>query len=189
MPLPRPQQSLLSGLGVAGAVLAAVVVTFALASGIIAYSLTSEEPLVASSTALVLDPLRTSDRSDTPLVLRRARAASTGVSARAASAPDRGGAAGAMSPARGRMAVSGGSGDAAAGASDGPTATAEPTPAILPRKPVGQALHDTTHAVTATTDTLARRLDATGDATRQLVHAAAERTAAALARLLGAPQG
>jgi hypothetical protein len=187
MPLPRPQQSLLSGLGVAGAVLAAVVVTFALASGIIAYSLTSEEPLVASSTALVLDPLRTSDRTETPLVLRRARAASTGVSARAASAPDRGGAAGSLSPARGRMSVSGG--DAAAGASAGPTATAEPTPAILPRKPVGQALHDTTHAVTATTDTLARRLDASGDATRQLVHAAAERTAAALARLLGAPQG
>ncbi|MEA2148737.1 MAG: hypothetical protein QOD69_567, partial [Solirubrobacteraceae bacterium] len=54
----RPQQTVLSGLGVAGAVLAAVVVTFALASGIIAYKITTEAPLVPSTSALVLDPLR-----------------------------------------------------------------------------------------------------------------------------------
>ena len=190
MPRLRLQRSVLSGLGVAGAVLAAVVVTFALASGIIAYSLTSPEPLVASSTVLVLDPLRTTDRGATPLVLRRAPA--SGASARTAAAPaqaNRGGAAGTLSPARGRVSVSAGAGpqDSGGGASTAPSVTAQPTPGIQ-RKPVGAALEDTTDAVGATTDSLTRRLDATGDATRELVRTAADRTAAALARLLGAPQ-
>lgn len=187
MPHLRSQQSVLSGLGVAGAVLAAVVVTFALASGIIAYSLTSAEPLAASSSALVLDPLRVGERAAAPLVLRRAPASADGVSARAAAAPPapNGGAAGSLSPATGGVTPTAGPPDAGSGATGAPSATAQPTPGVLPRRPVGEALEDTTQAVAATTDSLTLRLDATGDATRELVHTAADRTAAALARLLG----
>src|SRR3954464_1322346 len=74
MPFRRPRNTLISGIGVAGAVLAAVVATFALVSGMVAYDLTSVDQVPRSSDALVLGALRADGRSATPLVLGSTRA-------------------------------------------------------------------------------------------------------------------
>jgi hypothetical protein len=70
-----PQRTLISGFGAAGSVLAAVVLAFAVTSGIVAYSLSSVDPVPRLSGALVLDPLRTAVIAAKPLVLRPARPA------------------------------------------------------------------------------------------------------------------
>src|SRR3954447_10820420 len=107
----RPQHTFLSGLGMAGAgpsagaVLAAVVVAFTVASGIIAYSLTSEDPVAGSSSAALVLDLRAADTGAAPVVLharttaRRAgeRAAGPIQRARVAAADVRGAADGALS--------------------------------------------------------------------------------------------
>jgi hypothetical protein len=163
--LRRPQQTVLSGLGVAGAVLAAVVVTFTVASGLVAYSLTSDDPLAASSDALVLDQSRTAIAAARPLVLQatesraaRGRSSATAVAVAGAAANARG-AAGSLS------ATHGGGRAGAADTVDSTQATAtgpggQPAPpGEASRTPVGGALDDTTQAVGATTASLARRLE------------------------------
>jgi hypothetical protein len=190
----RPQQTVLPGLGVAGAVLAAVVVTFALASGIIAYRITSEKPLVPAPRALVLDPLRTGERTAQPLVLRRtgetaagartpvrggaAPVASTSGSADASFSAPRGGLASATAPQAGGLGTSGGAETAPSGGGGG-------------RRPVGAVLEQTTQAVGATTGSLGRRLDGiTGELdthARARVSTVLRRTAAVVERLLGGP--
>jgi hypothetical protein len=192
MPRIRPQQPVLSGLGVAGAVLAAVVVTFALASGIISYSLTAQEPLVPSSAALVLDPVSATALTRAPLVLPRSRGAATGrISARAAGVPAgaRGaGASGSLAPSRAGRIL----GIQTPGGTQGSTTAGNP--AAQPgtgtgRRPVGAALGDTTEAVGATTGSLGRGLHATAvqlkTGTHEIVRTAVGRVGAALAKLVG----
>ncbi len=189
MPRIRPQQTVLSGLGIAGAVLAAVVVTFALASGIIAYSLTAAEPLVSSSAALVLDPVSATGLTRAPLVLRRSRGASASrASTAAALPPGRGtGASGSLTPARGG-GVDVQTPSATQGSSKGGDQPTQPV-AAGGRRPVGTAIDDTAQAVGATTGSLGRGLQAATEelktGTHALVHTAVTRTAAALGRLLG----
>jgi hypothetical protein len=195
----RPQHTFLSGLGMAGAVLAAVVLAFTVASGIIAYSLTSEDPVAGSSSAALVLDLRAADAGDAPLVLhartaaRRTgeRAAAPTERARAASAADvRGAADGALSASSGTQSSGAG---APNGASSVPSDAAAEAPAG--KLPVGKALGQTTQAVSATTDTVGRRLQGVTDnvtdglapATQQtgaLLQAIAQRTSAALDRLL-----
>jgi hypothetical protein len=193
----RPQQTVLSGLGVAGAVLAAVVVTFALASGIIAYRITTEAPLVPSTSALVLDPLRAGARTAEPLVLRRTgqtaagtrtlvrggavTGASTRGSANASLTTARGGLATDIAPQAGGLGTSGGSDETAQPGGGG-------------RGSVGAVLEQTTQVVGATTGSVGRRLQGiTGELdtrTREHVSTVLRRTAAAVARLLaGPPEG
>lgn len=197
--LHRPQQSMLSGLGVAGAVLAAIVVTFTLASGIVAYSLTSDDPLTPSSDALVLDSPRSADLAKTPIVLRRADASGTrrGSSALAATTAGSAGnglAHGSLTADRGRGGSDPGTRDRgtdlpAADAGDQPLPISGP-----PRRPVGEALGDTTQAVGVTTDSLTRRLQAVSTTlqpvsagTREALRTTVGATTGALARLLAPP--
>jgi hypothetical protein len=194
----RPQPTVLSGLGVAGAVLAAVVVTFALASGIIAFRVTTEEPLVSPSSALVLDPLRTGDLAAKPLVLRRAvrTAAGRRTAARGAAAPGastRGGADASLSAPVGGLASAPGSQADDLGASSGPAETAQPG-ASAGASGGGSTLEVTTRALGATTGSLGRRLQGiTGEVdtrSREGVNTILRRTAEAVAGLLsGRPQG
>ena len=197
----RPPRTLISGLGVAAAVLAAVVVAFAVASGIVAYSLTSVDPLPRADGALVLAPLRTNARVATPLVLRPATATRRRAVASAGTA--RSGVAGARahetadggpSPRAGRRSLADAAPQHGGGSADRPAA---PAPAAQPApdpllQPVGDAIGTTGEAVGATTDSLARRLDpvtttvgAVTDATTHALRMAADRSGTAVGRLLG----
>jgi hypothetical protein len=200
MPLRRPHNTLISGIGVAGAVLAAVVVTFALVSGFVAFSLTSVDQLPRSSDALVLSPLRTDSVAAKPLVLRRAHAsaaqrrsappaAATG--AAAAAAGTRVPAVAALAP-----AAAHGPGPKPAPqqpAGDGAAPSAHPAPDRL-LQPVGDAIGATGQAVGATTESLARRIDTVGATavaavaeTRELLRTAVDRSGRVVGRPLGAP--
>lgn len=182
----------------AGSVLAAVVLAFAVASGIIAYSLTSEDPVATSgSAALVLD-LRAADSADAPLVLHARRAARAGRDQPAAparraatvAADVRGAADGALSASSRTQSSGGGAPNGASSVPDHAGAGAEPA-----EPPVVKALGETTQAVGATTDTLGRRLQGVTDgvtgglvpATQQtgaLLQAIAQRASTTLDRLL-----
>ena len=195
-PMPRSlrrPQTVLSSLGMAGAVLASVVVTFAVASGLIAYNLTSSDPIpVSSSAALVLD-LRAADSGDAPLVLsarHTSRAhdqrAATALRKSAAAADVRGLADGSLSASSRSRGASGGAGNTGSGDDPAPSPRPEPV-----RRPVGKALGDTTQAVGATTGSLGRRLETVTDAlgpvvqqTGELVQAIAVRTSTTLDELL-----
>jgi hypothetical protein len=197
----RPQQSVISGLGVAGAVLAAVVVTFTVASGIVAYSLTSEDPLVTrSGHTLVLDPLRSAKLDDAPLVLRPA-AATSPARRRSLYASQAPGAATLRGAADGALSSTRGGGRAALGTQLGAGGSSTPLPVAgqigqALRKPVGQALGETTHAVGAKTGTLGRQIKATTVALKAgteavvqdagvAVGSAVDRTGTVVQRLLG----
>ena len=196
VPLPnRPQQSMLSGLGVAGAVLAAVVVTFTLASGIIAYTLTSEDPLSPSTGTLVLGSLRT-DVARAPIVLRdpgtggRHAPATAGV-ARAAGGFR--GAEGTLSAPAQNTARRAGNAQQGGGVADAGAAT---TPAVQPgaislppRKPGAGAVGGTSHGLAATTAELTSRLRAITDALAALVKPIVQGTGVALRATLGATTG
>ena len=189
--LRRPQQFVLSGFGVAGAVLAAVVVTFTLASGIVAYNLTSADPIVTSSHALVLDPLRATGQSAAPLVLRGAR----GVRSRARDTTRAGVARTASAGATARGQIKGSlspHGSDRSGGRDGVSAqdpVASQPPSTGVRRPVGKALEDTTQAVGATTDSLSRRLQSVtgtlGSHTQQI----GQESGTALREVVGAGTG
>jgi hypothetical protein len=206
----RPPRTLISGLGVAGAVLAAVVMAFAVASGFVAYNLTSVDPLPRSSGALVLDPLRTGAVAAKPLVLRpaptpaaRRRAAANARAARSgvASARVRDTVADGLSPRAGRRA-SAGAEPQRAGDAERPAAPAQPAPDHL-LQPVGDAVGATGQAVGATTDSLANRLDtvtaavgartepaattvgAVADATTDALRTTVDRSGKVVGRLLG----
>jgi hypothetical protein len=209
----RPPRTLISGFGVAGAVLAAVVVAFTVVSGFVAYSLTTVDPLPRSSGALVLDPLRPGAVVAEPLVLRPAPATRRRAAAKAGAA--RSGIAGARAQSEGRSHLAGHRSGAelpphGAGSADrpatpsAPAAPAHPAPDRL-LKPVGEAVGATGKAVGATTDSLARRLDgvtaavgartepvaatveAATEATIDALRATADRSGKTVGRLLGAP--
>jgi hypothetical protein len=199
----RPPRTLISGLGVAGAVLAAVVIAFAAVSGIVAYSLTSVDPLPRADSALVLDPLRTNAHVAKPLVLRpappaRRRAVSSVGTARSgvASARAQRTAGDALSPRAGRRALAGAApqhdGAAPADRPVAPAGAAHAAPDPL-LQPVGDAIGATGEAVGATTDSLARRLDtvtatvgAVTGVTTDTLRTTADRSGKVLGRLLGA---
>jgi hypothetical protein len=200
MPFRRPQDTLISGIGVAAAVLAAVVVTFALVSGFVAFSLTSVDQLPRSSDALVLSPLRTKSVAVRPLVLRRAHAPtaqrrSAPPAAAAAAAP---GATGTRKPAVVALSPQAvhGSGPKPAPqrhAGDGAAPSVHPAPDRL-LQPVGDAIGATGQAVGATTESLARRIDtvaatagATVAETRELLRTTVDRSGRVVGRPLGAP--
>lgn len=159
---------LLSGLGVAGSLLAAVVAAFALASAIVAFGVWPADPPSVGLSPLTVDPMQLAQRPgriDARLVLAgpdpAPAAAGAGVSAagsgsvtaaqrRRAQQVVRGDSA-AYAPGRPRTD------DIAASPDDGP-----PTP--VPRGPEGGALERLGGAVDGTTRTLARTLrSATGD--------------------------
>lgn len=201
-PLSRPQQSFLSGLGVAGAVLAAVVVTFALASGIVAYSLTSPDPIVTPTAQLVLDPSRPGKAADAPLVLDAAPAAqarerSSAVAAAAAGTARRGVASNSL--------TTGGGGRGAGTTQDPVDADGAPLTGSVAdtteraREPVGDAIGTTGETVGATTSSLSRRLrETTGQVgartervvadTGDVLESVVGNTGSAVGRLLGDPQ-
>jgi hypothetical protein len=183
----------------AGSVLAAVVLAFAVASGIIAYSLTSEDPVATSSSAALVLDLRAADSADAPLVLHARSAARTGRERTGAPAQRvatgvadvRGAADGALSGSSRTQSPGGGAPNGASSVPEHEGAGAVPA-----APPVVKALGETTQAVGATTDTLGRRLqgataEVTGGlapATQQtgaLLQAIAQRTSTALDRLLG----
>jgi hypothetical protein len=194
----RPQHTFLSGLGMAGAVLAAVVLAFTVASGIIAYSLTSEDPVAGSSSAALVLDLRAADTGDAPLVLHARQAArNTGDRAAASTQRARAAAADVRGAADGALSASSGTQSSGAGAPNGASSVPSDVTAEAPtgKLPVGKALGQTTQAVGATTDTVGRRLqdvtdnvtDGLAPATQQtgaLLQAIAQRTSAALDRLL-----
>jgi hypothetical protein len=198
----RSQRTLISGLGVAGAVLAAIVVAFAVASGIVAYSLTSLDPLPRSSGALVLAPLRVGVIAPKPLVLRPAAyrpvSAPAGAETAAVVATVRVRTVTTeLTPHTGRLPVTAadpqGGGDA-----DRPAPSAQPAPDRL-LKPVGDAIGATGHAVGATTESLAaitttagahtdpvaRTVAAVADATTPALRTTADRSVKVVGRLLG----
>jgi hypothetical protein len=196
--LRRTQQTILSSVGAAGAVLAAVVVTFALASGIVAYSLTSVDPLPRPSGALVLAPLGPGVTAAKPLVLRRAPAAT----ATRRSAPAAGAAGPASASTRDREAVAGapppqggrGSGGKTGpqDGGDGAAAPAQPAPdRAAPQPllaPIGDTVGATGQAVAETTDSLARRLDTVAAAVGtagDLLRTTADGSGRVVGRLLG----
>ncbi|HUR85397.1 MAG TPA: hypothetical protein VMY78_08625 [Solirubrobacteraceae bacterium] len=205
-PLRRPAQSTVSGLGVAGAVLAAVVVTFAAASGFVAYSLTSEDPIAPQSAELVLDTGSLARMDSTPLVLR---AAATDRTRRPAAAGTRAVAASTSVARAGRGTVDGsrtsgagtGRGPGAGGQDDGGSATTN-TPGATPARvlePVSDALGATTGAVDATTSSLTRRLRAAAERLRtdtgravgdtgDILQNVADGPGQALSHLLGIPR-
>jgi hypothetical protein len=196
VPLPnRPQQSMLSGLGVAGAVLAAVVVTFTLASGIIAYTLTSEDPLSPSTGTLVLGSLRT-DVARTPIVLRDPGSGGRHALATAGVARAAGGFRGAegtlSAPAQNTARRAGnaqqGGGGADAGAATAPTAQPGDI-SVPPRKPGVGTLSGTSHGLGATTAALTIRLRAITDSLAALVKPIAQDPGVALRATLGATTG
>lgn len=207
----RPPRTLISGLGVAGAVLAAVVMAFAVASGFVAYNLTSVDPLPRSSGALVLEPLRTGAVAAEPLVLRpapaptaRRRAAANGGAARSgvASARVRETVADGLSPRAARRSSAGADPQRAGDDASRPAAPAQPAPAHL-LQPVHDAVGATGQAVGATTDSLANRLDtvtaavgahtepvattvgAVADATTKALRTTVDRSGKVVGRLLG----
>jgi hypothetical protein len=199
MPFRRPQDTLLSGIGVAGAVLAAVVLTFTLVSGFVAFSLTSVDQLPRSSDALVLGPLRTDSVEAKPLVLRRAHAPaaqrhSTRPAASAASAAPA--AVGTREPAVVALSPQGGRGSAAKPeaqqhAGDGAAPSAQPAPDRL-LQPLGDAIGATGQAVGATTESLTRRIDTVAAnaavavaETRDLLRTTVDRSGRVVGRLLG----
>lgn len=199
MPLThRLQQTMLSGLGVAGSVLAAVLVTFTIVSGIVAYRWTSAETSSPATGALVLDPLRVDARSDGPLVLARPAGARTSRSSgsRPAGARATGASATVAGSGRGRAEPSRapkGTGAGSDGAQDAAPATAGPAAPRPSRGPVADAIDGTSQAVSATTGSLSRRLDAvatglqtTAAQTRAAVREAVSRTNSLLAHLRGA---
>jgi hypothetical protein len=197
MPFRRPQDTLISSIGVAGAVLAAVVVTFALVSGFVAFSLTSVDQLPQSSDALVLSPLRTDGVAAKPLVLRRAHAPAVqrraAPATAAAIAPA---AAGTRAPAVAALSSQGGRSSAGKpapqqNADDGAGPSAHPAPDRR-LQPVGDAIGATGQAVGATTESLARRIDAVAAtagaavaATRDLLRTTVDRSGRVVGRLLG----
>lgn len=161
-------QPLISGLGVAGSLLSAIVVTFALAGGLVAYSLTSDDPLARGSDALLVESLRTD--AERPIVLRRAQpAAAARSSARARPA--------AATAAPRRRATAHGSltgsvvgrardrypQDAGGGGGERPEQGADPLPGRA-LAPVAAAVDATAQAVDATTGSLDHRLQAIVDA-------------------------
>jgi hypothetical protein len=207
----RPPRTLISGLGVAGGVLAAVVMAFAVASGFVAYSLTSVDPLPRSSGALVLDPLRTGAVAAKPLVLRpapavtpRRRAAANAGAARSgvASARVRHTVADGLSPRAGRRTIAGAEPQRAGDDAGRPAAPSQPAP-DHPLQPVGGAIGATGQAVGATADSLANRLDtvtaavgartepvatavgAVADATTEALRTTVDRSGKVVGRLLG----
>ncbi len=191
-PLRRPAQSTVSGLGVAGAVLAAVVVTFATASGFVAYSLTSEDPIAPQSAELVLDSGSPARLDSTPLVLR---AAATDRTRRAAAAGARAVAATTSVARAGRGSVDGsrtsdaGSGPATGGQDDGAAATTN-TPGATPGRvlePVDGALGATTDAVDATTSSLTRGLRTAAQRLRTDTKRAVADTGDVLQNVAGGP--
>jgi hypothetical protein len=180
---------MLSGLGVAGAVLAAIVVTFTLASGIVAYSLTSDDPLTPASGALVLDSLalRSGELAGRPIVLRSADATASARRSSSAVAAVAGGSGG-HGVAHGSLTADPVRGGAGPGDGDdaGTDGGAEPVPVSAPpRRPGATALQDTTQAVGATTDSLARRLKVAAADTRDALRSTVGATTGTLARLLG----
>jgi hypothetical protein len=204
-PFRRPQRTLISGIGAAASVLAAVVAAFAVASGIVAYSLTSVDPLPRLSGALVLDPVRTGVIAAKPLVLRptahphAAAPAGARRAAAVATVPVRDIAADDPSFHPGRPSVTptqpqGG------GEAERPAPSAQPAPARLP-EPVGGAVGATGHAVGATTDSLATITTAVAahtepiagaaaavvNATAQALRATVDRSGKLVGRLLGNP--
>jgi len=193
----RPQQTLFPGLGVAGTVVAAVIATSALASGIVAYSLSSKDPLARPSAALVLDPVRPDTIAETPPVRRGAREPATSRRSRraavVAAGADRQGAVGSLPFPQGVAPGSdpgpqhGGDGVA------GPERTAQPVPDRAP-EPVHRRTGSLAGGLRATagvlgTDTEAIAstvvvaLDDTGDALRNVAGGAGT----AVARLLVRP--
>jgi hypothetical protein len=192
----RPQDALISGVGVAGAVLAAVVVTFALVSGFVAYSFTSVDPLSRSSDALVLGPLRADTTAAEPLVLRRAvQRRSVPATGTAAPANRRTG-----EPALAALSPQGGAGAGAKTepepeperhADDVAAPPAHPAPDRL-LQPVGDAIDATGEARDATTESLARRIDAVTAAaaaavgeTPDVLRTTVDRSGRVVGRLLG----
>jgi hypothetical protein len=192
----RPQDTLISGIGigVAGAVLAAVVVTFALVSGFVAYSFTSVDPLPRSSDALVLGPLRADTTAAEPLVLRRAvQRRSVPATGTAAPANRRTG-----EPALAALSPQGGAGAGAKTepepeqhAGDVAAPPAHPAPDRL-LQPVGGAIGATGEALHATTESLARPIDAVtvaaaaaGGETRDVLRTTVDRSGTVVGRLLG----
>jgi hypothetical protein len=185
----RPPRTLISGFGVAGSVLAAVVVAFAVASSIVAFSITSVEPLQRSSGALVLHPLRTAVVAAKPLVLRPARPTAHRRGAAAAGAGT-----GAVASVRVRDIVAGElslhpgrrplpvDDPQAGGHADRPVPSAQPAPDRL-LKPVGDVVGATGDVVAATTDALAKVTTAVGGRTEPVastVKAVVNATAEAL---------
>ena len=187
----RPPRTIASSVGVAGAVLASVVVTFALASSLVAYNLTSVDPVPRPSRPLVLAPVGARVTTAKPLVLRPARA----TTAQQAAAP-----AAVVRP----VAVAKPAGDGAAVAlrRRGTRATPKPQDAgdttIAPAKPasdppapqpllspVGETVGATGQAVGATTDALGRRLDTVTAAAGDALRTTADRSGRVVGRLLG----
>jgi hypothetical protein len=203
MPTVRPpQRTLISGLGVAGSVLAAVVLAFAVTSGIVAYSLSSVDPVPRLSGALVLDPLRTAVIAAKPLVLRPARP----VARRRASAAAGAGPAAAVATVRNGLSLHTGdlpvtvSDPQDGGNADRPAASTQPAPDHL-LEPAGDAVGATGHAVGATTDSLttittavaarteplASIVAAVVDATTEALRTTVDRTGKVVGRLLAGP--
>jgi hypothetical protein len=196
----RPQHTVLSGLGVAGVVLASVVLTFTVASGIIAYSLTSEDPLPSTSSAALVLSLSAAHPGDKPLILHgnrttrlRTGAPAAAPRANAAAPQARGRADGALSASSENRGSGGVAADGLVPVPGDQSAGRQPV-----RRPIGKALGDTTHAVGATTDSLGRRLDGVTDRlaahvapvvqqTGAIVQTVADRTNAVLLRLLRKP--
>ncbi|MEA2183798.1 MAG: hypothetical protein QOF69_2983 [Solirubrobacteraceae bacterium] len=73
--VPRPQRTLLPGLGVAGAVLAAVILAFMSTGAIVAFNLLSSDPQAGRSTPIVLTGPASSSPTRTPLARSRASVA------------------------------------------------------------------------------------------------------------------
>jgi hypothetical protein len=194
----RPQHTVLSGLGVAGVVLASVVLTFTVASGIIAYSLTSEDPLPSTSSAALVLSLGAAHPGDKPLILHgnrttRLRTPAAALRGNAAATQARGRADGALSASSQNRGSGGVAADSVVPVPGDQSAGRQPV-----RRPIGKALGDTTHAVGATTDSLGRRLDGVTDRlaahvapvvqqTGAIVQTVADRTNAVLLRLLRKP--
>jgi hypothetical protein len=202
MPFRRPRNTLISGIGVAGAVLAAVIATFALVSGIVAYDLTSVDQLPRSSDALVLGALRADSRSAKPLVLGRthAPAAQRGPAPAGPAAAPALARAGSRAPAVTALSPQGERGsdpetEPQQHAGDGGSGGAPPSVHRAPDRPlepVGDAIGATGEAVGATTESLARRIDAVAvtagaavAATRDVVRTTVDRTGRVVGRLLG----
>lgn len=82
--VPRPQRTLLPGLGVAGAVLAAVILAFMSTGAIVAFNLLSGDPQAGRSTPIVLTGPASSPPTRTPLARSRASVAAAKRAVRAA---------------------------------------------------------------------------------------------------------
>jgi hypothetical protein len=182
----RPQQTLLPGLGVAAAVVAAVIATSALASGIIVYSLSSEDPPARPSAALVLDPVRPDVSAAKPLVRRGAREPVTSRRSRAtpAAAPAVAGSGRRDSAVEGSLSPQGitpGSDPGPRRGGDGSAAPEQTVPSAPDDKLAPDGAPDATIPVVhAATDPLARGLRATVGALGAHTEAIARTVVAAL---------